>query len=69
MSRKDYELIAASIARNVKPAREFLAHNPDDAAGKAILAAHTNTAHDLADALRGTNPRFDRSRFIEACGL
>lgn len=24
-------------------------------------------AYDLADALRGTNPRFDKARFIKAC--
>lgn len=26
-------------------------------------------AHDFADTLQGTNPRFDRARFLTVCGV
>ncbi|HEV2816145.1 MAG TPA: hypothetical protein VGW40_02840 [Allosphingosinicella sp.] len=50
MSRKDFELIAATIRRM-----------PSETAPSA--------AEHFADALRSTNPRFDRARFIRACGV
>ena len=50
MSRKDFELIAATI-------RQL----PVDVYGPEQVAAA------FADALKRTNPRFDRARFILAC--
>lgn len=50
MTRKDYELIAATI-------REIPAFP-----SKRIVA------EEFATALAGTNPRFDRDRFLKACG-
>ena len=31
--------------------------------------AREEVAHRIADVLSGTNPRFDRERFLEACGV
>ena len=57
MTRKDYELIAKSIRVD----RELL-----DQAGKR--AADVITV-GLADQLLAMNHRFDRLRFLEACGV
>lgn len=32
-------------------------------------AQHENIAEAFADRLRSTNPNFNRSRFLEACGV
>lgn len=72
MTRKDYVLIADTIAGHVRD----IANQQFDALsdrGKAILSgerlAVQNIAHRLADQLRNDNPRFDRQRFIDACQL
>ncbi|WP_109798667.1 hypothetical protein [Novosphingobium meiothermophilum] len=59
MTRKDYELIAAAVSE----ARADMADHPGRLAGAA------QTARRLASALRTTNPRFDRDRFLAACGV
>lgn len=59
MTKKDYELIAAAFAE----ARDEMADHPGRIAGSAQVARR------LASALRSTNPRFDRDRFLTACGL
>lgn len=53
MTRKDYNLIAAAIAR----------------ASQAPGYAERNkfVAMELADSLAADNPRFDRERFLKAC--
>jgi hypothetical protein len=56
MTRKDYQLIAEVFANF----------------GKMIELNETigaDIARDLADALQGDNPRFDRARFLDACGV
>lgn len=57
MTRKDY----VQLAEALKAAAYAL--NPPERAG-AILAAQ-----EIALALAADNPRFDRARFIKACGL
>ena len=57
MTRKDYQLIAGAL----KDALGAIDH-PQRAG--AVLAAQ-----ELAYRLRDDNPRFDRKRFLEACGL
>lgn len=57
MTRKDYVLIAAAI----KSQLGFVPHERDltiEAVAKAIAAA-----------LAQDNPRFDRERFMKACGF
>jgi hypothetical protein len=56
MTRKDYQLIAQVFA-NV---------------GEIVELSETigaDLARNLADALQADNPRFDRARFLEACGV
>lgn len=56
MSRKDYVPMAALIKSH--------------AAGSPIaFAVLINYAEDLADLLASDNPRFDRARFLAACGV
>lgn len=73
MTRKDYILIADAI-------RELLADIERESAPMAVCdrtralmaGEHLGVRHvamRLGDQLRQDNPRFDRARFIEACGL
>ena len=56
MTRKDFELIASTI-RNM----------PSHAA--SLRTARESCARAFADALGATNPRFDKARFLKACGV
>lgn len=65
MTRKDYELIAAAIKAThdrIDQQTDF-SHNGEQQRGVRRTAAH------LADALAHDNPRFDRTRFLKACGI
>lgn len=62
MTRKDYELIADSlfqerVALNTAPHKEVR------------LITISNVANTLAAKLYRDNPRFDRKRFLKACGM
>lgn len=57
MTRKDYVLIAEAIRK------VYSDHHPDDCFGVDW------TARAIADALSRDKPRFDRTRFLEACGV
>jgi hypothetical protein len=59
MTRKDYELIAETINR----LRVDFDNGGDDTISLALVA------DELADALEGTNPRFNREMFLTACGV
>lgn len=58
MTRKDYELIAETL-RTAKPL--------SDASGE-VHAFWGRTCDMFAITLSETNPRFDRMRFLKACG-
>ena len=58
MSKKDYELIARVLRSRVG---YFTSRDGQDAL--AIVA------RDFASELQTTNPRFDRARFLQACGV
>jgi hypothetical protein len=67
MTRKDYVMIAETI-------RELLGDIDREPPGmREVLTGERigvrSVALRLADQLRQDNPRFDRTRFIEACGL
>ena len=73
MTRKDYILIAETL-------RQLLADIERESAPMAVCdrtralmaGEHLGVRHAalrLGDQLRQDNPRFDRTRFIEACGL
>lgn len=63
MTRKDYELIAAELRVASEEAYQEIRnfHEARDAVRHVALR--------LADALTTTNPRFDRQRFLTACGF
>jgi len=63
MTRKDYVLIAQAIKGTI-PGPE---HTEDYLQGQAVGWA--NCARSIADALSTDNPRFDRARFLAACGV
>ena len=59
MTRKDYEAIAAAIKEVVDSNRWF----------KGNLGGIQATAKAMADVMAADNPRFDRARFLKACGV
>ena len=73
MTRKDYVLIAATISELLADiAREGESESMSDRTRAVIHGEHLGVRHAalrLADQLRQDNPRFDRTRFIEACSL
>lgn len=62
MTRKDYKLIADAI-RKATP----VALNEKEL--PLLRQAHANTALRIADALGAENARFDREKFLLACGV
>jgi len=60
MTRKDYELIAGVISSMYK---DFDCSPAEDTVSLSAIA------DGLADALKNTNPRFDRDIFLTACGV
>lgn len=71
MTRKDYELIAAAIKSHVDRLRapDRSGYAVANAAMGLPLAAVEGTAKSVATALALDNPRFDRQRFMAACGF
>ena len=61
LTRKVYEQIAASVKKSVDKADTTLDTN--------LYQFAVDMASELADYFAGENPRFDRTRFFEACGL
>ena len=59
MTRKDYVLIAQTIADLMSDFN----NGGDDSCSLSIVA------EELADTLEKDNPRFDRARFLDACGV
>lgn len=59
MTSKDYQLIADAL-------RSALHSHTDGIPGDS---ATRHSARCIADALASDNPRFDRARFLAACGV
>jgi hypothetical protein len=59
MTRKDYVMLADILRNN----REDFIEGEDGFAVIGIMA------HQIADGLQADNPRFDRARFLTACGV
>ena len=59
MTRKDFQLIADVMARL----------SADFTNGGEDTVSLSLVAEELADALAGTNDRFDRAKFLKACGV
>jgi len=62
MTRQDFEMIAETIRANAAELDAALGAEKGD-------IAFGITANAFADALAQTNPRFDRARFLRACGV
>lgn len=60
MTKKDFEFIAAKVA-------ELFDTTADPT--QAVDIAVADHATDLADYFATRNPNFDRSRFLQACGM
>lgn len=63
MTRKDYVLIAAALHDSLQFGGE------DIDMDTACAHQHANCTRAVADALAQDNPRFDRARFLAACGV
>jgi hypothetical protein len=63
MTKKDYVLIAALLAE----IRSRYGPLPNKSVSAARVLADVTTG--IADILARDNPRFNRTRFFEACGL
>lgn len=61
MTRQDYELIAQVFERQYEAASSL-------GEGDAMEAIE-DAAFDMATAFEASNPRFDRKRFLAACGV
>lgn len=59
MTRKDYVLIAQTLSDLMKDFNNC----GDDSVSLSLVA------EELADTLATDNPRFDRARFLVACGV
>lgn len=62
MTKKDYISIARVLADNRRD------HATYDSQSMAIVRC-TDVANDIADMLARDNSRFDRERFLAACGV
>ena len=66
MTRKDYVAIARAFALT----NDYIRLNGKaDAAEAEKLKGATFSAMNVADSLAMVNPRFDRARFLKACGV
>ena len=66
MTKKDYQMISACFYSMQQEAWDTLG-DTEERASKAHWTLYT--AIKLADKLALTNPRFDRDRFLSACGI
>lgn len=67
MTRKDYELIARVVSQ-VEPNVTVTRYCGDDV-DRPHVTMRDRLAHAFADELAAENPRFDRARFLKACGV
>jgi hypothetical protein len=64
MTRKDFVLIAAAL-KDSRPVSPMWPASAREAANEVIDRASVRFCNELA----ATNPRFDRERFLKACGV
>jgi hypothetical protein len=60
MTRKDFDLIAKVLDSSAQ------SHALNPFTGKSL---YVELVQDFANALEGTNPRFNREMFLTACGV
>lgn len=73
MTKKDYELIARGIAKEVHFIKNQLTndnlHQDNRTAFEQSLRAITGVAYRLTLDLKQENPKFDREKFLAICGI
>lgn len=63
MTKKDYELIAWAVKRSgIIPDKNRVRQQGRESMRRLI-------ANDLAGSLYGDNPKFDKNKFLKACGI
>lgn len=67
MTRKDYERFARMIRDRVAIIRKM--DDPQSEWARGAFDSLALLARDFADDAERDNPRFDRKRFMSACGL
>lgn len=65
MTRKDYELIAEAIAQCATVTNK----TGRTGAIQTVLIAKEHLVNMLGTSLEIENPRFDRNKFLKACGV
>lgn len=65
MTRKDY----IALANAISVARLQATTLQKDREISAVESACMHVAHRMADHFAADNPRFDRARFLQACGV
>jgi hypothetical protein len=68
LSKKDYEAVAGIVKRAREVAANKAIHEPNAWVGGANIMSKA-IALGVADYFAADNPRFDRVRFLKACGL
>lgn len=66
-TKQHFELVARLLKQGQAKCGGLTGRNASDA--KAINGALESLAYEFADEFGRTNERFDRSRFLKACGL
>jgi hypothetical protein len=71
MTKKHFEAIARIIKANMDHAKTWddAAAGFDEGYGVGFGMGAQTVADDLADYFAKENPRFDRDRFLKACGV
>jgi hypothetical protein len=67
MTKKDFELIAAALLAEKMRVIDSRTYDEGERADREMQC--DASANALADALATTNPRFDRAKFLTACGV
>lgn len=62
MTRKDCVAIAAALSK-------LTLYVTDERGASVIKTHHARVCNALADHMANDNPRFDRDRFLKACGV
>ena len=65
MTKKDYELIARVVADFENRLGNWF--NSQERQQRQEI--HAELAHGMANSLEQSNPRFDRAKFLQACGV
>lgn len=71
MTKKDYELIASKIKQqlDLRCRVAYPKSNEGELIKNDAYFPLTALAEHMANALKNDNPKFDRDKFLQACGI